>query len=514
MGKGQQQREDLFQYHTENLQAVCPRAGNVFVCPICFRVFTPKDLDDQITVPERRLSIGHVWPEDFHLRSQRAKQQQVLLCRPCNSKAGSHGDAMMQKLERLRASSVLGKLGETRLVEVIPSPPHGWTKEPARFRAEVETQSEDGKQFTVTPVAKQSDPKELAKFHHYTTQGPCSVTVYSPKVPAKVRAHFVPFVQVGWLTSAYLLSFYTFGYRYIFQACLDPIRAYILSSFEKKVNNRLFFQESQTLGVSTCNVHFNDHPEIDFVLYAFKEEVSPHLETSFLRYHVRLPVQHIDIPLDVSNELEMSNKFATLNDVRNIVARASGHRAHAYQCSWDEILGKPDYYVEGQTLDRYEKAVLTISTVKKSKTKRLVKSDKEAFVTEPIKAIELSPENAVAYFNRGVTYANLGEYHSALAGFNSAIELNPKYAEAYNNRGNTYSTLEKYDSALADYDKAIQLTPENAVAYFNRGVTYADIGEYEKGTSDLEHFLDLSDDPCLREQAEQHLRKLHELRGE
>ena len=39
--------------------------------------------------------------------------------------------------------------------------------------------------------------------------------------------------------------------------------------------------------------------------------------------------------------------------------------------------------------------------------------------------------------NRGVTYAQQGEFTQAMSDYNKAIEINPNDAETYNNRGNT-----------------------------------------------------------------------------
>ena len=60
------------------------------------------------------------------------------------------------------------------------------------------------------------------------------------------------------------------------------------------------------------------------------------------------------------------------------------------------------------------------------------------------KALQINPNYAIAYYNRGLTYDNLSKYSSALADYTKAIQINPNYADAYYNRGNTYRNLSKY----------------------------------------------------------------------
>ena len=54
------------------------------------------------------------------------------------------------------------------------------------------------------------------------------------------------------------------------------------------------------------------------------------------------------------------------------------------------------------------------------------------------KAIQLNPDHALAYANRGVAYYYKGDYDCAIEDFNKVIQLNPDYALAYNNRGGAY----------------------------------------------------------------------------
>jgi tetratricopeptide (TPR) repeat protein len=97
-------------------------------------------------------------------------------------------------------------------------------------------------------------------------------------------------------------------------------------------------------------------------------------------------------------------------------------------------------------------------------------------VAEYTTAIRLDPDDAVAYYNRGLAYMNLGEYNTAISDYTTAIRLDPDDAAAYNNRGLAYDKLGKYNTAISDYTTAIRLDPDYASAYINRGIAKANAG--------------------------------------
>jgi tetratricopeptide (TPR) repeat protein len=70
---------------------------------------------------------------------------------------------------------------------------------------------------------------------------------------------------------------------------------------------------------------------------------------------------------------------------------------------------------------------------------------------------------AISHNNIGRELIDEGRWEEALAELDMAMELDPELAEAYNNRGSTYSYLEQYEQTKADLDKAIKLDPNNAV---------------------------------------------------
>ena len=107
------------------------------------------------------------------------------------------------------------------------------------------------------------------------------------------------------------------------------------------------------------------------------------------------------------------------------------------------------------------------------------------------RAIELKPNYAAAYSNRGRAYRRKGEYDRAINDFNEAIALNPNYAEAYCGRGVGYHDKEHYETAIGDYTKAIQLKPDYVNAYLNRGVVYRDKRDYVHAIKDFTKVIDL-----------------------
>lgn len=88
------------------------------------------------------------------------------------------------------------------------------------------------------------------------------------------------------------------------------------------------------------------------------------------------------------------------------------------------------------------------------------------------KAIKLSPNNSVLYFQRGNAKSLFKDYYGGISDSNKAIELNPNFSEAYVIRGNCYRSLEKNNIAFSDFSKAIELDKYNKYAYYNRGIIY------------------------------------------
>ena len=108
------------------------------------------------------------------------------------------------------------------------------------------------------------------------------------------------------------------------------------------------------------------------------------------------------------------------------------------------------------------------------------------------RSIELKPECAEAYYNRGCAYRkDVDDIQQAIRNFTKAIELRSGYAEAYNNRGDLYGDVGDYQQAIVDFTKAIELKPDYAMAYVNRGLTYARHDNKSLSVADIEKAVSL-----------------------
>ena len=77
------------------------------------------------------------------------------------------------------------------------------------------------------------------------------------------------------------------------------------------------------------------------------------------------------------------------------------------------------------------------------------------------KAIQIKPNFAEAYYNRGNAFLKLKKIESAIASYDKAIQIEPNSAEIYYHRSQALQQVGKLDDALQGYSKAIQIEPDH-----------------------------------------------------
>ncbi|MBR0261418.1 MAG: tetratricopeptide repeat protein [Selenomonadaceae bacterium] len=114
-------------------------------------------------------------------------------------------------------------------------------------------------------------------------------------------------------------------------------------------------------------------------------------------------------------------------------------------------------------------------------------------------AIELNPNNALAYGIRGTMHYNVKDYKRAIADFNRAVELDPNWIQMHLLIGYSYYGLNDYGMAIASLSKVINMAKNFsfdrkygltghqliATAYYNRGIIHKALGEYDKAQADF-----------------------------
>jgi len=101
------------------------------------------------------------------------------------------------------------------------------------------------------------------------------------------------------------------------------------------------------------------------------------------------------------------------------------------------------------------------------------------------RALELQPEDAEVYCERGKLYRYLGDNENALKDLTKAATLKPGYAEAYFERGNLYYYYIKDPAkAIEDYSQAIESDAQYFPAYAGRARLYEKTKNYEAAIAD------------------------------
>jgi tetratricopeptide (TPR) repeat protein len=88
-----------------------------------------------------------------------------------------------------------------------------------------------------------------------------------------------------------------------------------------------------------------------------------------------------------------------------------------------------------------------------------------AFVLSAGVALAQEKQDALYWYKKGLDSISFTEQ---VACYTKAIEMAPNWAYAYNNRGVAYFNLAEWDKSKADFDKALQLQPGYKLALANR----------------------------------------------
>jgi tetratricopeptide (TPR) repeat protein/tRNA A-37 threonylcarbamoyl transferase component Bud32 len=119
----------------------------------------------------------------------------------------------------------------------------------------------------------------------------------------------------------------------------------------------------------------------------------------------------------------------------------------------------------------------------------------EAAVEDLGTAIQLDPEDPWLYMDRGTIYdESLGDSDRGLADLDRAVELAPDMANTYFQRGMFFLRHEDWESLIDDMTLAMPLAPDWPDLWAHRGFAYAELGMLDEARADLEAFVEMTAD--------------------
>ena len=109
-----------------------------------------------------------------------------------------------------------------------------------------------------------------------------------------------------------------------------------------------------------------------------------------------------------------------------------------------------------------------------------------------LKAIQLKPDYAEAYYNLGVAYHKIDMLDEALESYDNAIKSKQAYPIAHNNLGIIFLNKDKINSAIKCFEWAIAYDSNYAEAHNNLGSALQKIKKFEEAKKEFEIAISLN----------------------
>ncbi len=93
------------------------------------------------------------------------------------------------------------------------------------------------------------------------------------------------------------------------------------------------------------------------------------------------------------------------------------------------------------------------------------------------RAIQVDPNNYLAYNNLGHYLSGKGRAAEAMANYTKALEINPLYDEALNNVGYALAGQRRFQEAIDYYERALRIRPNQVEVHNNLGNALSELGK-------------------------------------
>ncbi|PHX54717.1 hypothetical protein CP500_014585 [Tychonema bourrellyi FEM_GT703] len=195
-----------------------------------------------------------------------------------------------------------------------------------------------------------------------------------------------------------------------------------------------------------------------------------------------------------------SLRYDTLSQLKFLISDAETilveiqHQSHPADAETDILL--PDAQIQefAPVNDDNYKQLLTAGDYAKQGDACFFENRYEDAIAAYNQALQIQPDLADTWNNRGVVLTRMQRYPEAIASYEQATTIRPNYPDAWNNRGVVLLELQHFPDAIACYDQAIQAKPNYADAWNNRGVAFSKMQEYEQAVISYNQALQIKND--------------------
>jgi tetratricopeptide (TPR) repeat protein len=130
------------------------------------------------------------------------------------------------------------------------------------------------------------------------------------------------------------------------------------------------------------------------------------------------------------------------------------------------------------------------------------------------RALELRPRFAAAITERGLAYLESGDPSRALHDYDAGLRIDPAYVTAIENKGCALLIMKRPAEAVQMFSRALRFHRGSILSRYNRGMAYILLEENEKAQLDLEVVVSDGGESQFRPQAELWLEPLRDQPGE
>jgi tetratricopeptide (TPR) repeat protein len=80
----------------------------------------------------------------------------------------------------------------------------------------------------------------------------------------------------------------------------------------------------------------------------------------------------------------------------------------------------------------------------------------------------------------------LGKYHEAIENYDKALKVDPNHLDALNNKGATLHRMGKYHEAIENYDKVIAIDPNESGVWCNKGLSFVELNKNDEAITSFD----------------------------